>query len=447
MTSISDIPAEIVSNILSRLPARSVLSCQCVCKTFDALIKTPDFIATHVNRTTSVATATLCTIYYGTHERTTDHILVDNTKGDNSLSSLKPRNPIAIANAIADGDMVCLVDSCNGLFCAHFCYETEGPDILLWNPVTKQNRFLPKPQIDNSSEVVLAFGFVPETKDYKVVQIASYPLKPPKIQVYKMSTDSWSIIDNTTPTLSGSVPNHVEFEVYSLSCGKWTVMETSLNDVYMDVNPISRIHIRGPCYSSPVPLKGAFHFLAVVPLPIYPNYEDQSFIAVVSFDLKDEQLRLIDVLGFDMVPHSLKGITFGVLNESLMLVSTKYHACVIWVMNEYGIHESWTKQFSFTEFPKSLWPMEYWKDNILLMAETLHDQRRLHDFRRLPTLHDFRRLPTLHDKRRLSLYNLYTRERKSLAVQGCFDCLTLSSYIETFVPVSQGNSIAEEADR
>lgn len=335
-----------------------------------------------------------------------------------------------------------LIGSSNGLFCAHvFQEEEEGYSILLWNPVTKQNRFLPKPQIDNSSEVVLAFGFVPETKDYKVVQIASYPLKPPKIQVYKMSTDSWTIIDNTTPTLSGSVPNHVEFKVYSLSCGKWTVMETSLNDVYMDVNPISRIHIRGPWYSSPVPLKGAFHFLAVVPLPIYSNYEDLSFIAVVSFDLKDEQLRLIDVLGFDMVPHSLKGITFGLLNESLMLVCTKRHTCDIWVMNEYGIHESWTKQFSFTEFPKFLWPMEYWKDNILLMAETLHDQGRL------SILHDFFRPPTLHDKRRLYLYNLCTRERKSLAVQGCFDCLTLSNYIETFVQVSQGNSIAEEADR
>lgn len=464
---LTDLPGEILNDILSRLPTRSVKCSKCVCKTFESLTKTPHFLAAHIRRTTTATATELCSIQYHTDQYNTDHILIDNNNNRSvSVLSIKSRHPIPTATVPAGGGnrrKVRLIGSSNGLLCSHVWREDEDAiSILLWNPVTKQNRFIPKPHDVECCEVIWGFGFVPETNDYKVVRIASFPLETPNVQVYKLSTDGWTMRQDSKPRFSRCVPNKVEFDVYSLFSTKWCSGTASLSRWGLDVKPISYVLIRGPCYCSLVPFKGAFHFLAVVPQVQYGVENDLAFIALVSFDLKDEQLRLIDVLGSEMVPDPLIGTTFGVLDESFVLVSTRCNACDIWVMNEYGMHESWTKRFSFTEFPDSLWPIDYWKDYILLMAETEHDKRIV------STVRDLRMLPTLNG--RLSLYNLRSGERKRLPIKGNFNCvnmpllplpapgrfdcfpamgrldgLTLSSYIETFVPITPGNSIAEVA--
>ena len=45
----SHLPDDIVLNILSRLPVKSLLRFRCVCKTWDSSITTPNFISTHLN--------------------------------------------------------------------------------------------------------------------------------------------------------------------------------------------------------------------------------------------------------------------------------------------------------------------------------------------------------------------------------------------------------------
>lgn len=42
------LPSEIVINILSRLPVRTILSCKCVCKQLLNLLSTPDYAASHL---------------------------------------------------------------------------------------------------------------------------------------------------------------------------------------------------------------------------------------------------------------------------------------------------------------------------------------------------------------------------------------------------------------
>lgn len=254
-TSIYDLQRDTLSDILSRLPAKSLLSCQCVCKRFDALIRNPDFIASHLNRATSTTYADICSLSILSFDKEdrdrsfTEHMLVECSTDDQfelSCSYVKHLNPIA--------SQFVVIGSCNGLFCV----DLRAPDercasfILLWNPVTKQNRFLPKPQIDALAKgvnLVLAFGFEPETSDYKIVRIVYYhsaenssamsdedDMFVMQIEVYKMSEDSWTT-----------------FQASTLLC-------SAVSNVSLDEEPVLPLEIRK---SNPVFLKGAFHWLAI----------------------------------------------------------------------------------------------------------------------------------------------------------------------------------------
>lgn len=397
-TSINDLQRDTLSDILSRLPAKSLLSCQCVCKRFDKLIRNPDFVTTHCNRVTSTSNADICSISVLTFEKEdkdrtfTDHMLIESAPEDQfevSFSYVKHVNPIA--------SQFVVIGSCNGLFCV----DLRAPDercssfILLWNPVTKQNRFLPKPQIDASAkgvDLVLAFGFEPETSDYKVVRIVYYHsaenssvvsdednMFVMQIEVYKMSTDSWTT-----------------FPASNLLC-------SAVSNVSLEEEPVLPLEIRK---SSPVSLKGAFHWLAIDPR----NHEDGQS-AIVSFDLKDEQLRLITVL-----ESCRQGGKLLLINELLCHIVSHHSrdglAYDIWVMSSYGDKESWTKQFTVKECLGTLWPLGYWKDDLLLMVEIIRG------------------------KRNLFFYNINTGVRKSLPYLENFSFLGFCRYVETLVPVS-----------
>lgn len=397
-TSINDLQRDTLTDILSRLPAKSLLSCQCVCKRFDKLIKNPDFIISHCNRAISTNNADICSISVLSFDKEdrdrsfTDHMLAESAPEDEfelSFSYVKLVNPIA--------SQFVVIGSCNGLFCV----DLRAPDercasfILLWNPVTKQNRFLPKPQIDASAkgvDLVLAFGFEPETSDYKVVRIVYYhsaenssamsdedDMFVMQIEVYKMSMDSWTT-----------------FRASTLLC-------SAVSNVSLEEEPVLPLEIRK---SSPVFLKGAFHWLAIDPR----NHEDDQS-AIVSFDLKDEQLRLMTVLD-----SFRQGGKLVLINDLLShIVSHQPRdglAYDIWVMNSYGVKESWTKQFTVKESLGTLWPLGYWKDEFLLMVEIIRG------------------------KRNLFFYNLYTGERKSLPLLENFCFLGFCRYVETLVPVT-----------
>ncbi|KAK1373128.1 F-box domain-containing protein [Heracleum sosnowskyi] len=322
----------------------------------------------------------------------TEHMLVESTLGDQfelRFSYVKHVNPIA--------SQFVVIGTCNGLFCV----DLRAPDercasfLLLWNPVTKQNRFLPKPQIDASPKgvnFVLAFGFEPESSDYKVVRIVYYhsaenssvmsdkdDVFVMQIEVYKMSTDSWTTFQENT-----------------LLC-------SAVSNVSLEEEPVLPLEIRK---SSPVFLKGAFHWLA-----IDPRNHDDGQSAIVLFDLKDEQLRLMTVLD-----SCRQGGKLVLINDLLShIVSHQPRDGVaydIWVMNSYGVKESWTKQFTVKESLGTLWPLGYWKDDLLLMVEIILG------------------------KRNLFFYNLYTGATKSLPYLEKFSFLGFCRYVETLVPVT-----------
>nr|POF13385.1 f-box protein [Quercus suber] len=192
-----------------------------------------------------------------------------------------------------------LIGSANGLFSL---YEQER--FILWNPSIRKFITLPKPSSYFGS-CRQAFGFDPRTNDYKVVRIAfpnstdmSEEAKPHLIEIYSLNEGSWRIT-------SAPFPPGIWFS-------DWRLPAASLN--------------------------GAVHFAV---------YDENipSCQLVLSFDLGDEVFRLIPLPNgaFGWSVHTL------VIGGSLSLLCydiCKNKCCSIWVMKEYGVVDSWTKQFT-----------------------------------------------------------------------------------------------------
>ena len=218
-----------------------------------------------------------------------------------------------------------IVGSCNGLVClAQYGNGlTIAEVIYLWNPSIRKFKRLPDTCLSQYDSVATGFAYQCENNDYKVVKISSLraPNRP---------------------------EDEVEAEVYTLSLNSWRRVGISLRPNVV----VSNVKY----YSSATFVNKALHWLG------YISEGDGQFLnqnMILSFDVNNDKFGEIalprgQVLpqGLVAVPQSLmvfKGklafITFGypVIYHGFMLTHTP---CFIWVMGEYGVHESWNKLFS-----------------------------------------------------------------------------------------------------
>nr|POF13386.1 f-box protein [Quercus suber] len=194
-----------------------------------------------------------------------------------------------------------LIGSANGLFSLH-----EHEHFILWNPSIRKFSTLPKPciTVKTHGKVAnrIAFGFDPRTNDYKVVRIAFPDRKPPLIEIYSLNEGSWRIT-------SAPFPPGIGFS-------DWTRPAASLN--------------------------GAVHFA------VYDKNKPSGPL-VLSFELGDEVFRLISLpngaFGWGDVQTSVIGGSLSLLCYDTRK-NTVNKCCSIWVMKEYGVVDSWTKQFT-----------------------------------------------------------------------------------------------------
>uniref|UniRef100_A0A7N2R7G8 F-box domain-containing protein n=1 Tax=Quercus lobata TaxID=97700 RepID=A0A7N2R7G8_QUELO len=321
------LPDDVVFDILTRLPVKSLIRFRCVSKSWYATITSRIFITRHLNFNLNLKLSSknnhngyllcksdneLCTLVYNS----------DRTLTEVSRFQI----PLWGAN---------MVDYCNGIF---FLYSYVNPTIYLWNPSIQMfktidaTRFRPF-TMDYFDSVVFGFAYLAEISDFKILRIVSYKgfdeekAPPAEAEVYTLSTDSW----RTVEILVESVPN-IRY--------------------ILAVQPNSCLFFNG-----------ALHFIACT-----LGNDDNSFI--LSFDVNDEIFRdiklpenYLDGLGPNSDHHVHQLVVF---KGSLALVvigpdddvdededeeeeeddddePDTSNICLIWVMREYGVVESWTK--------------------------------------------------------------------------------------------------------
>ena len=299
------VPDDVVSDILTLLPVKSLIRFRCVSKPWNSIITNPDFINTHFDRAKSLSISNSNNGYllYAVIVNNYDQKLcIDVCNSDRTLTHIS-RFQMPISHVRGVG-------FCNGIFCL---YNFLNRMLFLWNPsIRKFKMVAPAPTTRIHfirSSFTFGFAYHSQNNDFKILRMASYTLEPPAAEVYTLSTDSWREVE-----LSGSGPNIKSID--SLNGDSWN---GSL-----------------PCLF----VNGALHCIA----------ETLDFNFILAFDVNDGKIREINLPPrnyLDRVNEHFERL--AVFKGSLALIvfgediDEGIDICVIWVMREYGVVESWTK--------------------------------------------------------------------------------------------------------
>ena len=308
---------DIVYDILSRMPVKSLIRFRCVSKSFDSTITDPKFIATHLNQAISLSNNNNIThngyLLYTPHLSSPDieeelHTVVHNTDHTptevhavvyNTDHSLTEVSSFEIPYVLGGTNIVAF---CNGLFCLTNNSENNLADqsLYLWNPSIRMFKMVPTQFPDRLPVSRVTFGFAHQNNDFKILRLVCFASGGAEAQVYTLSTNSWKKYEISLEFLNGLSIHYI-------------------------------------CSSPCLFFNGALHSMA------YDN--NQEFI--LSFDVDDGRVRGI------MPPQNyVSGCSefLAVFKGSLALivftdeVIGENDVCDIWVMKEYGVSESWTKK-------------------------------------------------------------------------------------------------------
>lgn len=193
---------DVVIEILSRLPVKTLIRFRCVSKSWHSTITYPSFITIHLNRASFRHNA------YSEHDR-----YLKSTSGPSGkklrwffLSDQSYDNHVhseMLLNCRPRCFLI-LVGSMNSIVCLSYINSDIGASIsvvYLWNPSIRNFETLPcssiapQPSDGGYKSVIFGFGFHCQTNDYKVIRILYSRQGHRQVEVYTLSTNSWRKIE------------------------------------------------------------------------------------------------------------------------------------------------------------------------------------------------------------------------------------------------------------
>ena len=195
---------------------------------------------------------------------------------------------------------------CNGLFC--IADDDLSHIIYLWNPSIRIfKKLLATPFTDEYTTSVIGLAYNSQNNDFKILRIVSfYCRQEAKAEIYSLSTDSWRKVVISMESLTGYEPKFCTIA-----------------------------YVEPPC----IFLNGALHTVAITSRHHF----------ILSFDVNDDSFHEIM-----LPPNHLDGVPVNfaqlVVFKGSLAVFVFVHGrrgilCHIWVMEEYGVAESWTRKY------------------------------------------------------------------------------------------------------
>lgn len=224
---IPNFPLEIIIEILSRLPVKSLIKFKCVSKSWLSLISSSHFSKSHLkissrnNKNLLLLSMYLphtlysCTLYPVLHEKSISCV--------EKLSF--PWNP---------SNMIAGVSLCNGLFLISIGIYNNN--LYLWNPSTRKNKNLPFScsVVRSRCDVTYGFGYDESNDDYKVVEVCGvygvHYVYGANIKIYSLRSNSW-----TTMNKYGDVLFSHDSGVFLNGCLHWAVAHNDGSCVFWDI--------------------------------------------------------------------------------------------------------------------------------------------------------------------------------------------------------------------
>lgn len=158
----ANLPTDIITDIFTRLPVKSLIRFKCVSKSMYALVHNKIFIKKHVNRAIHQSDPKLIL----KNEFKLFGVEIINDK--KLIRARKLQVPFALSL-----EKVEISGSCNGLLC--ISDQRCNEDIFLFNPSTRKYKKLPVPEFDvptieTTCFTSLGFGYHQAEDDYKVIR-------------------------------------------------------------------------------------------------------------------------------------------------------------------------------------------------------------------------------------------------------------------------------------
>lgn len=195
--NMDNLPEDIIFDIFSRLPVKSLLRLYSVCKSWRSHILNFSFVELHMVRTLTNPD-NHCFIV---HDNNPEHRLrVINKNFPDIADDIKL--PSILNKPTPSYEGLEIFGSCNGLFCLAYKRNRQKMRrrLYLWNPATRRLRDISDyPLIINEDnhhchEVSFGFGFDLASSDYKVVRIVTNTVSfENRVQVYSLNKNkiSW----------------------------------------------------------------------------------------------------------------------------------------------------------------------------------------------------------------------------------------------------------------
>ncbi|KAF4348681.1 hypothetical protein F8388_007665 [Cannabis sativa] len=309
----NDISFDLLENILSRLDAKSVKKCECVCKSWLSLLRTQYFMNLHLNSQQLPRV-----IFINYREASNSHDLSICSLGNGLFSEISLNQlPYSAMDSSSDDDESCslsFIGSDKGIIGISDSRDNKlSPLYYIWNPTTNESKKLPPLNlIEDEYYRLRGLGYDPLTNDLKVVVFTSRLKKGHKIAIYSMRSNSWKAI-----TMSNLFP---EFKSVRVTPS----ISTSIN-----VNNFIHWYI---CYRN-------------------GNTSDEEddpeiFTGIIAFDISKEKFNLVKL------PQVEKGNNGGDIAKIFGCLSMIYVDEVtivhVWVMKNYGDSDSWYEYLSFS---------------------------------------------------------------------------------------------------
>jgi len=352
----ANLPSHLTAHILLKLPIKSLLICGCVCKNWKSMISEPHFGKSHFERApislmirSGDGNRVSRTLYLLECEperfeiESNNHVKLEpifkfplrdaksirEKRDEIENKSKRPLRAVRLAleknnekvmggkervyiACNPDHDRFEVVNSCNGFLC--LSDPSNSIPLVICNPVTGEFIRLPKatttPVRLNTGRVTMlgcsGFGFQSKTNEYKVIKIWVRHVK---------RAVHWEF-------------ERVILEIHTLGTLSWRNVEVDLQ------LSISRLEC-------PTCVNDTLHWI------IY----DLGKRSLLCFSFESERLQ-----SFPSPPHVFENhnhfydaehIGMGELKGFLYISDAcSFHDVTLWVMNEYGIGESWTKVYS-----------------------------------------------------------------------------------------------------
>ncbi|XP_030444930.2 F-box/kelch-repeat protein At3g06240 [Syzygium oleosum] len=217
-----NITEDIIIDILSRLPVKSLMRFKCVSKRWWSLISDQHFVKLHLQRLILENMTPSQKIIRSNPLQTIDYEALDNDEVNDHV--------VVESHDLGRDEPWGLAGSCHGLVSL-----AVDDGFLVYNPTTKESRKLPGSNLVAEHEFFHGFGYNSATDDYKIVHGAFFTAndgsKECGLEIFSLRSGSWRRV------LSQDVPKLDGVGIYLNGAVHWIVNHGSGNRINQAIIP------------------------------------------------------------------------------------------------------------------------------------------------------------------------------------------------------------------